>query len=164
MKFPAAAAALLVLAVLGVIAASHQPASSSVAGPPMWTNGAFTASTQHVRLAIYAAPRASLSMLDWRSGSTRAAPDERVLGSDFAVEPGVPVEVSVLNYTGDLHTFTVPELGVSFLVTKGAATHPSRTTFTFVPSKRGVFRWFCAMPCGGYMGGNVYAIENEVGV
>jgi heme/copper-type cytochrome/quinol oxidase subunit 2 len=38
------------------------------------------------------------------------------------------------------------------------------STFTFTPTKAGAFHWYCALPCGGSMGGTIYAIEGALKV
>jgi hypothetical protein len=114
--------------------------------------------TQTVVLTIRPMPHSMLDHASWRHVGERLAPDERVTGSNFAVRPGVPVKVVILNYTGELHSFTSPELGVNVAILPGSAAHPHRAVFTFVAHTYGRIRWYCAVPCGGYMGGNVYAI------
>jgi heme/copper-type cytochrome/quinol oxidase subunit 2 len=115
-------------------------------------------STQTVVLTIRPVPASALEHVKWQNVKERLAPDERVAGSNFAVEPGVPVRVVVWNYTNMLHSFTSPELGVNVAILPGSLAHPHRAVFTFVAHTYGRIRWYCAVPCGGYMGGNVYAI------
>jgi hypothetical protein len=114
--------------------------------------------TQTVVLTIRPMPHAMLQHVSWRNVKERLAPDERVTGSNFAVRPGVPVRVVIWNYTGELHSFTSPELGVNVAILPGSLAHPHRAVFTFVAHRYGRISWHCSVPCGGYMGGNVYAI------
>ena len=115
-------------------------------------------SVQTVVLTIRPMPHSMLEHASWRSVKERLAPDERVTGSNFAVRPGVPVKVVIWNYTNELHSFTSPELGVNVAILPGSAAHPHRAVFTFVAHTYGRISWHCGVPCGGYMGGNVYAI------
>ena len=131
-------------------------AAVAVARPAHAARAAGT--TQTVVLTIRPMAQPMLDHASWRSVKERLAPDERVTGSNFAVRPGVPVRVIVWNYTNELHSFTSPELGVNVAILPGSAAHPHRAVFTFVAHTFGRIRWYCAVPCGGYMGGNVYAI------
>ena len=146
-------------AVVGTVAALALagPAAAGGASPPLWTHGMFDAAPQHIELAIQPTG-APLSQLDWRTGVVRTAPDERVDNSNFSIRPGDAVTVTLVNYTREAHTFTAPGLGISVYVHAGSATHPTKTVFTFTAASFGTYRWFCSLPCGGYMGGNVYAI------
>jgi plastocyanin len=134
-------AAVVVASVFG------EPTYAS-AKPALWRHGMVDASAQRLSLTIRSAPRS-------------AASDERVDEPNIAVRPGDAVTVTVQNYTPRFHTFTIPSLGVSALIKPGHARHATRTTFTFTVNRFGTFRWFCALPCGGYMGGTVYAIVGE---
>lgn len=86
-----------------------------------------------------------------------SAGESRVTPANLAVRPDIPVTVTVYNHSRMAHTFTVRDLGVNQIILAGKAGAPSRTTFTFTPT-HGVFRWYCAVPCGAYMGGHIYAI------
>lgn len=85
-------------------------------------------------------------------------------GGNIAIAPGVPVRVTITNYTHMYHTFTVPGLHVGVMVTPGRANAPSKTTFTFTAWESGTFKWFCAFCDHGgpghrdHMGGSVYAV------
>lgn len=156
----AAAAVVGIVLAVGLTSGTSTPSKS--AGEPLWKQGMFPALDQTWKLAIRPAPEVKLVQAGWRTGFAPKGPDERVTPSNFAVQPSVPVKVIVTNFTRMAHTFTSPELGVSFYIPAGRSGAPSRTSFTFVPNKRGVFRWFCALPCGDYMGGNVYSIIGQV--
>jgi len=119
--------------------------TSSTGQAPLWTNGMFTAQTQKVDLTILPVT------------PVRGMVDDRVVEPNFAVQPGVPVTITATNYTTTVHTFTVPGLGVNFAVLPGAKGKPVKTSFTFTPTKRGVFAWHC-VHCPGHMAGTVYAI------
>jgi len=93
--------------------------------------------------------------------TVRPAPhgNEVVSGANFAVRPGAPVRVVIVNYTRMLHSFDSPQLHVNVAILPGSPTHPHRTVFTFRARTYGPIEWHCAVPCGdGYMGGTVYAI------
>lgn len=83
---------------------------------------------------------------------------EHVSGPNMAVQPGVPVRVTIVNYTHRAHTLTAPALGVSVFIRATTMHAASRTTFTLTANKYGVFRWYCVLPCGGDMSGHIYAI------
>jgi plastocyanin len=84
--------------------------------------------------------------------------------STFAVKVGVPVQVTVVNYDEGSHSIVSPELGLNVTIKPGIepkeakskestaedigeGVKPTTTTFTFTPTKAGVFRWFCSLPC-----------------
>lgn len=119
--------------------------TSSTGQTPLWTNGMFSAQTQNVDLTILPVT------------PVRGMVDDRVVEPNFAVQPGVPVTIHVTNYTTVVHTFTVPELDVSFAIPPGAKGKPATAAFTFTPNKRGVFAWHC-VHCPGHMVGTIYTI------
>lgn len=89
---------------------------------------------------------------------------DRVLEGNIALAAGVPVRITVTNYTRQFHTFTVPGLHLSELVLPAHQNTPTRTTFTFTPNTWGTFAWHCAIcPSGIHgkrhdMGGTLYVI------
>lgn len=91
---------------------------------------------------------------------------DRVPESNFALAPGLPVQITVTNYTREFHTFTAPGLGLSELVLPSRGHTPRKTTFTFTPHQWGAFAWHCVIcPSGLHgrphsMGGFVYLIIN----
>jgi hypothetical protein len=145
-------------AIVLVIVVAAAVASATPARAAGRTAGVAPGTTQTVVLTIRPMPRAMLDHVSWRNVKTLLAPDERVAGANFAIRPDVPVRVIVWNYTHELHSFTSPALGVNVAILPGSAAHPHRAVFTFVARSYGRFRWYCVVPCGGYMGGNVYAI------
>lgn len=98
-----------------------------------------------------------------RVGITIRAGD-RVAESNFALAPGVPVRITVTNYTQEFHTFTVPGLGLSELILPAHGNVARRTTFTFTARRWGSFAWRCVIcPSGAHgrphsMGGTVYLL------
>jgi hypothetical protein len=135
----------LVLVGSGVGGAAAATAS---AGQPVATNGAGNGpvlANHPFSIAIY----------------PRGIRHEHVLSANFAVQPGVPVKITVVNYTRRPHTLTVPGLDSSFLIRAGRSGAPVKTSFSFTADKYGVFRWHCALPCGGDMSGYVYAIIGQ---
>ncbi len=95
----------------------------------------------------------------------RGTGDERAFQSgNLAVAPGVVVQVTVLNYTREFHSFTVPGLDVSRLIFPARSDGPRRTTFTFTANAAGSFSWYCVFCQQGVhghrhsMGGTVWAI------
>jgi hypothetical protein len=81
---------------------------------------------------------------------------EHVPTANFAVRPGVPVTLTIRNYTTERHTFTAPSLGLDVKIKPGSAKTPSVTRFTVV-APYGVFAWHC-IDCPGDMQGSIYAI------
>ena len=91
-----------------------------------------------------------------------SAGDEVAPGGNFAIAPGVPVRVTVKNFTHQVHTFTVPGLHVNAAILPARGSTPRTTTFTFVAREGGVFAWHCVVCVGQHhkhiMAGTVYAI------
>lgn len=91
---------------------------------------------------------------------------ELVSLENIALAPGVPVRVTVTNFTHEFHTFTVPGLHVSRLVFPANRRVPRKSTFTFTAWEGGSFDWYCLF-CRQdgsrhrrQMGGTVYVIIN----
>lgn len=91
--------------------------------------------------------------------------DERVFPSgNIAVAPGVPVQVTITNYTRESHTFTIPGLNVNRLILPARGDGPRKTTFTFTANTSGSFAWYCVFCTHGVhghrhsMGGTVWVI------
>lgn len=79
---------------------------------------------------------------------------DTVIPSDFTVYLGQTVNLTIINYDEGPHTFTSPELGVSFQYPGAiSAGVPSISHFQFTASKAGVFRWYCTLPCDMGQGG-----------
>ena len=91
---------------------------------------------------------------------------DHVLAPNFALAPGVPVRLTVVNFTHEFHTFTVAGLKVSALILPALGHTPKATVVTFTPHATGTFRWHCVIcPSGAHgrrhaMGGEVYVIIN----
>jgi len=89
-----------------------------------------------------------------KDGLQYAAADGKLHDSyspaSFAVQEGIPVQVTVENFDTGKHSMTVPGLGLN-QVMQGAtkAGVPTTTTFTFTPTKDGTFHWMCVIPCDG---------------
>jgi heme/copper-type cytochrome/quinol oxidase subunit 2 len=99
-----------------------------------------------------------------RASDTRVSP---AMGN-LAVAAGVPVQITVTNYTRESHTFTIPGLNVSALILPAHGQQARKTTFTFTAYRSGTFAWhcaFCAKDVHGRrhpMGGTVYAIVDAM--
>ena len=91
-----------------------------------------------------------------------AAGDEVAPVANFAIAPGVPVRVTVKNFTHQVHTFTAPGMHVSVPILPARGQTPRTTTFTFVAHEGGAFAWHCVVCVGQHhrhvMAGTVYAI------
>lgn len=119
-------------------------------------------------LALAAAPPGSAQRLPAKPHLQQVSitflAGDRVLEGNLALASGVPVRVTVTNFTHEFHTFTVPSFHLSKLVLPARGQAPARTTFTFTPHKRGVVAWQCVIcPSGIHgrhhrMGGNLFLI------
>jgi heme/copper-type cytochrome/quinol oxidase subunit 2 len=79
-------------------------------------------------------------------------PHDIMIPSNFVLKVGKPVTLTVENYDEGPHSITVPDLNLNLVLKAGKeqadkSVIPVTTTFNFTPSKKGVFRWFCALPC-----------------
>jgi len=79
-------------------------------------------------------------------------PHEAFVPSSFVVKAGVPVTITFINYSDAPHNFVQPKLDINLVVNAGkqvgATVQSVRTTAaTFTPAKKGVYRWFCSLPC-----------------
>ncbi len=89
---------------------------------------------------------------------------DRALAPNFALAPGVPVRLTVVNYSHGFHTFTIAGLNVSALILPALGQTPQTTVVSFTPRAGGVFRWHCVIcPSGAHgqrhaMSGEVYVI------
>lgn len=89
---------------------------------------------------------------------------DRVTEPNVALAPGVPVRITVTNYTHEFHTFTIPGLGLSKLILPARGHAPRTTTFSFTTYRWGSFAWNCVLcPSGEHgrahgMGGTIYLI------
>ena len=83
---------------------------------------------------------------------------------NIAIAPGVPVRITVTNFTHEFHTFTVPGLHLSRLIQPAHRGTPRKTTFTFTTLRGGPLAWYCLICVdGGHgyahaMGGTIWAI------
>jgi hypothetical protein len=91
---------------------------------------------------------------------------DRVSAPNFALAPGVPVRLTIVNYTHEFHTFTITGLNVSALIRPAVGQASTTTTVSFTPRATGTFKWHCVIcPSGAHgmrhqMGGAVYLIIN----
>jgi hypothetical protein len=71
-------------------------------------------------------------------------------GANLTLEKGQRVVVTVYNFDEGPHTITAPGLKLNVKI-PGATDEekgvPSKTIFSFTPTKVGTFRWFCSLPC-----------------
>jgi heme/copper-type cytochrome/quinol oxidase subunit 2 len=134
--------------IAAVLTASALATSTASAGVPM---GVGLPHAQQVALTIV--------------GSAMNEQLSPSLGN-IAIAAGLPVRVTVTNYTREYHTFTISGLNVSALILPARGQTPRTTTFTFTASRVGVFRWYCVFCAEGKhgkphtMGGTVYVIIN----
>jgi plastocyanin len=93
----------------------------------------------------------------WHDAATNA---------NFTVHAGAQMTVTAINYDTSPHSFTAPGLGVDQIIPGGGPNAPTTTKFTFkAPSKPGLYKWHCKVPCDhfammhiGYMEGNVKVV------
>lgn len=89
---------------------------------------------------------------------------DQVVDPNFAVAAGVPVRLTVTNYTHEFHSFTSLGLGLSALIEPARAHAPTTTVVRFTPDLVGSFNWDCVIcPSGMHghphtMGGRIYVI------
>lgn len=90
---------------------------------------------------------------------------DRLSGSgNIALAPGVPVRLTVRNYTRQFHTFTIPGLHLNRLIPPARGQAASTTLITFTTRKWGAFAWHCLIcPSGMHghahqMGGTLYLV------
>jgi len=138
----AAVVAGVVFAIAAGVGHITQPAASAM--PKAHWTGPYSA-RQTIRAST------SLDIVPTRDS-------EHVATANFAVRPGVPVTLTIRNYTREAHTFTAPSLGLDVKIKPGSRTAPSVTRFTVV-APYGVFDWRCT-DCPGDMRGKIYAIAN----
>jgi hypothetical protein len=124
----------------------------AVSASATWGSAGATGTKSHVQ-------RLSLSVVSVGRG---ASGDEVRPFANFAIAPGVPVKVTVTNFTNMVHTFTVPGLHVSRAILPARRGVPTRTTFTFTAHESGTFAWRCVVCVSQHhvhrMAGTVYAI------
>jgi hypothetical protein len=136
----AAVVASLVFVIAAGFAHNNQAAASATLKTP-WT-GSYPAQ-QTIRSSTY------MDIFPTKGS-------EHVPMANFAVSPGVPVTLTIRNYTREAHTFSAPSLGLNFKIAPGSPTAPTVTRFTLV-APYGVFAWHCR-DCPGDMQGKIYAI------
>jgi hypothetical protein len=89
---------------------------------------------------------------------------DRISEPNFALAPGVPVRLTVVNFTHEFHTFTIAGLKLSALILPAVGQTPKTTLVTFTPLATGALRWHCVIcPSGAHgqrhvMSGEVYLI------
>lgn len=143
----------IVLASAGLAATAVAAVALSVLAAP-----ASSASTS-VRTSAAHVQKLALVIAGRGNGDEYASPS-----GNLAVAPGVVVRVTVLNYTQEFHSFTVPGLNVSRVIFPARGDRPRRTTFTFTANASGSFAWYCVFCERGVhghphsMGGMVWAI------
>ena len=71
-------------------------------------------------------------------------------GANFTVKIGQRITVTAYNFDEGPHTITNKALGLNVKI-PGATNEvrgiPSKTVFSFTPTKAGAFRWYCSLPC-----------------
>jgi heme/copper-type cytochrome/quinol oxidase subunit 2 len=72
----------------------------------------------------------------------------------LVARPG-EIVLTIVNSARHAHTFSFPSLGVEGVVLPGSATHPSITVIHF-RARYGTFPWYCKLPCGKSMSGDLY--------
>jgi heme/copper-type cytochrome/quinol oxidase subunit 2 len=77
---------------------------------------------------------------------------DTMVPSSFVFRKGDRVTVTVVNLDDMKHSITAPGLGINITIEAGVdrkngTIAPSTTTYSFIPSKAGEFRWYCVFPC-----------------
>jgi heme/copper-type cytochrome/quinol oxidase subunit 2 len=86
---------------------------------------------------------------------------DRVTEANIALAPGVPVRITVTNYTREFHTFTIPGLGLSELILPARGQTAKKTTFSFTAHQWGSFAWHCVI-CPTRMHGTPHAMGGTI--
>ncbi|MGP6156417.1 MAG: cupredoxin domain-containing protein [Vulcanimicrobiaceae bacterium] len=75
-------------------------------------------------------------------------PHEAFVPSSVIVKAGTPVQITFINYSHAEHNFVQPQLNLDLVIpAAGTRVRLATTTVSFMPTKRGVYRWFCSLPC-----------------
>jgi plastocyanin len=82
--------------------------------------------------------------------------------ADFPLKVGTPVDLTIVNYDEGPHSITSKQMGLNIMVKPGheqadGSVTPVTTEYSFTPTKKGVFRWHCAIPCD--KGGKFWAMS-----
>jgi plastocyanin len=85
--------------------------------------------------------------------------DDQLVGTNLVVRPGLVV-LRIVNYARHAHTFSVPGLGIERVILPGSPTAPTTTVVRF-RTPRGVFAWYCRLPCGNAMTGHIYVSDQH---
>lgn len=83
------------------------------------------------------------------------------IAGTFAIRPTVAVRLTIVNYTHEFHTFTIPGLGVSAMIRPAAGHSPRTTTVTFTAARFGTFAWYCVL-CERGVHGAHHAMRGKV--
>jgi plastocyanin len=127
-----------------------------------WTNSTSARATTSAKKAAAQA----VTLYVFRGETGIKGPDgkghDAFVPSSFAVKSGSRVTVTVVNYDEGLHSMTAPGVGLDASITGGKALSngkigPVTTHFTFTPTTKGTFRWYCKIPCD--KGANYWAME-----
>ena len=90
------------------------------------------------------------------------AKGDQAMPFNIAVQPKHVIVFHIRNYTRELHTFTIPAIGLNVAVPIGRPQAPSTTVVRFVVPRYGIYRWFC-VTCRHHlhrhqqMSGKIYA-------
>jgi len=71
------------------------------------------------------------------------ATGDQAMPFNFAIQPHKVIVLRIRNYTREVHTFAIPEIGLNVAVPKGSPQTPSTTEVRFAVPRYGVYRWFC---------------------
>jgi hypothetical protein len=129
------------------------------------TTGVGAAVASFTALAAFAAPATRQPAVSQAQNvSIVIQAGDRVAAPNFALAPGVPVRLTVVNFTREFHTFTIAGLRVSALIRPAVGQTPRTTIVAFTPRAGGVYTWHCVIcPSGAHgrrhaMSGVVYVI------
>ncbi len=142
-------------------AAPHEPGTSmSGMSMPGMNMGGRKVGTQApadaAALGIKAQTHITLYVLPGTNGLGFTGPDnahhDTMVPSGFVLRKGARITFTVVNLDDMRHSITAPGLGVNIMIKAGVDRNngtiaPSTTTYTFVPTKAGQFRWYCVFPC-----------------
>jgi plastocyanin len=87
---------------------------------------------------------------------------DMIAPANFVVKAGTKVDLKIINYDEGPHTITSAKMGLNLMIKPGDEISdnnikPVVTEYTFTPTKKGVFRWHCTVPCD--KGGKFWAMS-----
>ena len=137
---------VLVVALVFALTAGVGAIWSAVTGSSSSSASTAAASAPRIPAAVAVKMTIDAPPLGGVKGSNGGV-DEAYVPGALTMTVGTTYDVTILNYSKDGHTWTLPDLNVNAVVPVGSISSPSVTHFTVTPKKAGTYQWFCAVPC-----------------